>query len=98
MCRPTLSLVENASAFGLTQADIAEQLGIDEKTLRKHFRVELNGGKFKADMLAGKTVTELMRSKDERVRLDAAKSQGSLITRSTLLVSTSAVRSTGFQC
>jgi AraC-like DNA-binding protein len=67
------SLVENAAAFGLTQADIAEQLKIDEKTLRKHFRDELSSGKFKVDMLAGKTVTELMKSKDERVRLDAAK-------------------------
>jgi hypothetical protein len=67
------ALVENAAAFGLTQADIAQQLGIDEKTLRKHFREELSGGKFKVDMLAGKTVTELMKSRDERVRLDAAK-------------------------
>jgi DNA-binding NarL/FixJ family response regulator len=32
------SLVENAAAFGITQTDIAEQLKIDEKTLRKHFR------------------------------------------------------------
>jgi hypothetical protein len=40
------SLVENAAAFGITQADIAEQLGIGEKTLRKHFRDELSGGKF----------------------------------------------------
>jgi predicted transcriptional regulator len=54
-------------------ADIAEQLGIQEKTLRKHFRRELNGGKFKVDMLAGKTVTELMKDKDARVRLEAAK-------------------------
>ena len=67
------ALVENAAAFGLTQADSAEQLKIDEKTLRKHFRVELSSGKFKVDMLAGKTVTELMESRDERVRLDAAK-------------------------
>ena len=67
------ALVENAAAFGLTQADIAEQLGIQEKTLRKHFRRELNGGKFKVDMLAGKTVTELMKDKDARVRLEAAK-------------------------
>jgi hypothetical protein len=44
------SLVENAAAFGLSQADIATQLGIDEKTLRKHFRVELSSGKFKVDM------------------------------------------------
>jgi hypothetical protein len=34
------ALVENAAAFGLTQADSAEQLKIDEKTLRKHFRDE----------------------------------------------------------
>ena len=40
------ALVENAAAFGLTQADIAEQLGIGEKTLRKHFRIELNAGVF----------------------------------------------------
>jgi hypothetical protein len=42
-------------------------------TLRKHFRVELNSGKFKVDMTAGKALAELMRSKDERVRLEAAK-------------------------
>ena len=41
------SLVENAAAFGLTQAEIANQLKIDEKTLRKHFRGELSSGKFK---------------------------------------------------
>ena len=38
------ALVESAAAFGLTQADIANQLGIQEKTLRKHFREELNSG------------------------------------------------------
>ena len=43
------ALVESAAAFGLTQADIAEQLKIDEKTLRKHFRDELSSGKFKVD-------------------------------------------------
>jgi hypothetical protein len=32
---------------------------IDEKTLRKHFRVELSSGKFKVDMTAGKTLVEL---------------------------------------
>ena len=67
------SLVENAAAFGLTQAEIATQLNIDEKTLRKHFRDELSSGKFKIDMTAGKTLVELMKSRDERVRLDAAK-------------------------
>jgi AraC-like DNA-binding protein len=43
------ALVENAAAFGLTQADIAQQLKVDEKTLRKHFRDELSSGKFKVD-------------------------------------------------
>jgi hypothetical protein len=33
-----------------------EKLKIDEKTLRKHFREELNRGKFQVDMLAGQTV------------------------------------------
>ena len=50
------ALVESAAAFGLTQADIAEQLKIDEKTLCKHFRDELSSGKFKVDMTAGKTL------------------------------------------
>src|SRR4029077_3038179 len=67
------ALVESAAAFGLTQADIAQQLKIDEKTLRQHFRDELSSGKFKVDMTAGKTIAELMKSKDERVRLEAAK-------------------------
>jgi hypothetical protein len=67
------ALVESASAFGITQAEIANQLGVDEKTLRKHFRVELNSGKFKVDMTAGNTVVELMKSRDERVRLAAVK-------------------------
>jgi hypothetical protein len=44
------ALVENAAAFGLTQTDIAEQLGIAEKTLRKYFRDDLSGGVFMANM------------------------------------------------
>jgi hypothetical protein len=31
------ALVENVAAFGINQADIANQLNIDEKALRKHF-------------------------------------------------------------
>ena len=52
MCRPQTS-ARSAAAFGLTQADSAEQLKIDEKTLRKHFQDELSSGKFKVDMTAG---------------------------------------------
>ena len=47
------SLVESASAFGITQAEIATQLKISEPTLRKHFQDELSSGKFKVDMTAG---------------------------------------------
>ena len=68
------ALVESASAIGITQAEIANQLKIDEKTLRKHFRDELSSGKFKVDMLAGKTVTELMKDRDARVRVEAGPS------------------------
>jgi hypothetical protein len=46
---------------------------MDEKTLRKHFREELDSGKFKIDMVAGGAIAAAMKSKDERVRLDAAK-------------------------
>ena len=60
------ALVENAAAFHSSR----HRRAVDEKTLRKHFRDELNSGKFKVDMTAGKTVTELMESRDERVRLD----------------------------
>lgn len=66
-------LVETASSFGVTQADISEQLGIDLKTLRKYFRAELNSGKFKLDMKAGKAISGLMNDKDPRVKLEAAK-------------------------
>jgi hypothetical protein len=41
------ALVESAGAFGLTQADIAEHLTIDEKTLRKRFKVDMTAGNVK---------------------------------------------------
>jgi hypothetical protein len=61
------SLVESASAFGITQAEIASQLKISEPTLRKHFREELDGGKFKADMRVGGNMYALTQSADEQV-------------------------------
>ncbi|MGA2638852.1 hypothetical protein [Methylocella sp.] len=67
------ALVENASAFGLRQSEIAAQLKIDEKTLRKHFRAELDNGKFNLDLLAGGAFVKALKSDDERIRLDAAK-------------------------
>ena len=41
--------VEALAGFGVTEADIAGLIGIDEKTLRKHYRSELDGGHVKAN-------------------------------------------------
>ena len=37
------------SAYGVPEADIARVLGIDPKTLRKHYRDELDTGSIKAN-------------------------------------------------
>ena len=66
------ALVESASAFGITQAEIATQLKISEPTLRKHFRDELDGGAFKANMKVGGNMYGLTQSADGQVRLRAA--------------------------
>ena len=36
--------VEAMAAYGVPEADIATVIGIDPKTLRKHYRTELNTG------------------------------------------------------
>jgi len=41
--------VEAMSAYGIPEADIARVLGIDAKTLRKHYRDELDLGAIKAN-------------------------------------------------
>lgn len=41
-------LVETCAAFGIPHNDIAAVVGIDPKTLRKHYRVELKNGSTKA--------------------------------------------------
>jgi hypothetical protein len=73
------ALVESASAFGITQAEIATQLKISEPTLRKHFWEELDGGAFKANMKVGGNMYGLImtQSADEQVRLRACQVDGS---------------------
>ena len=56
-----------------TQAEIATQLKISEPTLRKHFRDELDGGAFKANMKVGGNMYALTQSADEQVRLRACQ-------------------------
>jgi len=43
------SMVKTMCGFGIPQADIATVLKIDEKTLRKHFREELDTGTITAN-------------------------------------------------
>src|SRR5215813_4498866 len=41
--------VEAMAAYGIPEADIARVLGVDPKTLRKHYREELDLGETKAN-------------------------------------------------
>ena len=49
-------LVETSSGFGLPHEQIATLVGIDDKTLRKHYRAELDMGKAKANGQIAKTL------------------------------------------
>jgi hypothetical protein len=42
--------VEAMASYGVPEADIAGVIGIDPKTLRKHYRAELDHGHVKANM------------------------------------------------
>lgn len=44
------------AGFGVPQEDIATFLGIDAKTLRKHFRVELDRGTIEANVKVAQTL------------------------------------------
>jgi hypothetical protein len=59
------ALVESASAFGITQAEIATQLKISEPTLSKHFRDELDGGAFKALSSQSRVMTRPLRDRGD---------------------------------
>lgn len=50
--------VEAASGYGLTHERIAALIGIDPKTLRKHFRTELDVGAAKADAAVANSLFE----------------------------------------
>ena len=49
-------LVESTSGLGLPHEQIASLVGIDDKTLRKHYRAELDSGKAKANGNIAKTL------------------------------------------
>lgn len=52
----TRKLVESTSGLGLPHEQIAILVGIDDKTLRKHYRQELDLGKAKANGQIAKTL------------------------------------------
>ena len=52
----TRKLVESSSGLGLPHESIACLVGIDDKTLRKHYRNELDMGKAKAHGQIAKTL------------------------------------------
>ena len=52
----TRRLVETSSGIGLPHEQIALLLEIDDKTLRKHYRVELDKGKAKAHLKIAQTL------------------------------------------
>jgi len=52
----TRKLVESTSGLGLPHEQIAMLVGIDDKTLRKHYREELDLGKAKANSQIAKTL------------------------------------------
>ena len=49
----TISRVEGMAAIGIAQEDIAKVIGIDPKTLRKHYRAVLDTAMIKADAAVG---------------------------------------------
>ena len=49
-------LVESTSGLGLPHEQIAILVGIDDKTLRKYYRIELDTGKAKANGQIAKTL------------------------------------------
>jgi len=46
--------VSALKSFGVAQSDIANYIGVDEKTLRKHYRDELDNAQTKADATVAK--------------------------------------------
>ena len=60
----TQKLVESSSGLGLPHESIAVLVGIDDKTLRKHYRAELDMGKAKANGQIAKTLFQKATSGD----------------------------------
>lgn len=52
----TRAQVEALAGYGIQQEQIAQYLAIDAKTLRKHYRKELDGGATKANVMVARAL------------------------------------------
>ena len=71
----TKKLVESTSGLGLPHEQIAILVGIDDKTLRKYYRVELDLGKAKANGQIAKTLFSKATSGDTTALIWWTKTQ-----------------------
>ena len=68
-------MVESTSGLGLPHEQIAILVGIDDKTLRKHYRAELDMGKAKANGQIAKTLFSKATSGDTTALIWWTKTQ-----------------------
>ena len=71
----TRKLVESTSGLGLPHEQIAVLVGIDDKTLRKYYRAELDMGKAKANGQIAKTLFSKATSGDTTALIWWTKTQ-----------------------
>jgi hypothetical protein len=71
----TRKLVESSSGLGLPHESIAVLVGIDDKTLRKHYRRELDTGKAKAHVKIAQTLYQKATAGDTTSLIWWTKSQ-----------------------
>lgn len=68
-------LVETSAGLGLPHEQIGALIGIDDKTLRKHYRAELDLGKAKASAQIAKTLFNKAQSGDTTALIWWTKAQ-----------------------
>lgn len=68
-------LVETSAGLGLPHEQIGALIGIDDKTLRKHYRTELDLGKAKASAQIAKTLFNKAQSGDTTALIWWTKAQ-----------------------
>jgi len=52
-------MVKSMSAFGIRQQEIADVIGVSAKTLRRHFRKEIDRGATEANAMVGETMYKM---------------------------------------